>query len=331
MSLSQRISEVRSEVSQLLAVDPRKLTSEGRAKYVADLIDTRVKLAEEFTGEKRGEISKILEAIDVARKTYEDAAVSGWRDSPLGLAVTTGPASGAPGSAADAAVTGQVDNGVPGTWDALSKVLGIPCTPPSNTADRAKGWAETQAAVGMIANYYGKGGDPAAVKSAMEAIIAGKPIMFEGVEETKSLLREARDEIIKVTEREEAATAIINELRKQFTALQGKVTETAAAAAKASEIIADLTSVDCAGQGKVTESVPAPVVTPVAPRKSLAERLQERAKRTTTEGLPSGTPVASRPDASEAAKAEPVAGDAKALKEDKLLGSLSSYISKLNS
>lgn len=329
MSLSKRISEVRSEVSSLLAVDPRKLTVEAREKYVSALIDTRVKLAEEFTGEKRAEIAKILEAIDSARKTYEDAAVTGWRDSPLGVAVTTGPASGVSGAPADAAVTGQVDQGVPGTWDALSKVLGIPCTPPSDTADRAKGWAETQATLGMIANWYGRGGDPAAVKSAMEALVAGKTIMVEGVEETKSLLRAARDEIIHVTEREEAASAIITELRTQFTVLQGKVTESQAAAAKASEIIADLTSVDRANQGKVVESATAPVVPVAAPRKSLAERLAERANRIATEGLPSGTPVASRPDASEAAKIV-ANGDAKALKEDRLLGMLASTFPKLN-
>lgn len=328
MSLSKRISEVRSQVSNLLAVDPRKLTVESRAQYGADLIDTRVKIAEEFTGEKRvSEITKILEAIDKAKQQFEDLGVSGWRDDPAALAPTSGPASGAPGGNADAAVTGKVDQDVGAAFCALSQITGVPCTPPDAKADKMLGWKETQDAIAMVANWYGQGGGAQMpqVKSALEAILGGKMPTIESIETQQSLLREARDELISMTEREKAASAIIEEMRTHHKDLQGKMSEATAATAKASEIIADLTSVDHAGQGKPTnESVvptPAPVAKPAV--KSLAERLADRAKRSVVEGLPSGTPIESRPDA-EVTKTEPATGDRKELREDHLLSVLGS-------
>lgn len=313
MSLSKRISEARSEVSRLLAVDPRKLTAEAREKYLSDVIDTRLRIAEEFVGEKRiDDIVKILERLDAAKKAYEDAAVSGWRDEPTGL-VTTSKATASP---ADAAVTGQVDTGVPGAFDQLGQMLGIKITHPSTDADKEKGWADTKAAIALLASYYGKGGDMAKAKSALESILAGTMPTVESIETQKSLLREARNELILMTEREKAASGIIDEMRKQLTSLNGKVAEAQANEARVAAIVADLTSVERANQDKVQESTTTPATKP-AP-KSLAERLAERAKRTQTEGLPDGAPVASRPDAS-VTESQQAAGGLLNEREDKLL------------
>jgi hypothetical protein len=275
MSLSKRISEARAEASRLLAVDPKRLTIEGRVKLAGDLLDARAKLAKDFVGEDRvSDVEKILKALDEARKLAEGD---------------------------DAAPQGQVDTGIPGSaWDVVDKAIGALGAGRTAVESHVKSMAD------LIAANLGK---LPQLTAAVEAAAKGddKPKVDEAKhEELKGLLRESRDEIILLTEREEAASAIIEELTNRVSALQDVVEAGKLRESKAATVIAELTASGGkpkadeakddkkADDKKANESVDAK---PAA--KSLAERIAEQAKKAAggASELPEGKKTSSSSDA----------------------------------
>lgn len=255
MSLSKRIIEARAEASRLLAVDPKRLTVEGRAKLAGDLLDARAKLAKDFVGEDRvSDVEKLLKSLDEARKLAEGE---------------------------DAAPQGQVDTGVPGTWDVVDKALGALGAGRTAVESHVKSMAD------LIAANLGK---LPQLTAAVEAALKGedKPKVDEAKhEELKGLLRESRDEIILLTEREEAASAIIEELTTRVSALQDEVEAGKLRESKAATVIAELTAsggkpkADEAKDDKKADDKKANESTSAKPAaKSLAERIAEQAKKT---------------------------------------------------
>lgn len=298
MSLSKRIAEARAEASRLLAVDPKRLTAEGRAKLAGDLLDARAKIAKDFVGEDRiKDVEKLMAALDEARA----------------LAETTSDTTG--GFTAGAAPEGQVATGVPGTWDALDKALG------GMGAARAKVEGTVKSLADLIAANLGN----LPKLQALEAALKGEqPAVTEAKhEELKALLREGRDEIITLAEREEAASAIIDELTTQVSALQAEVEAGKLRESKSATVIAELTGT--AGKPKTDEAKDdkkpegeKPKVDEAAPAKpvakSLAERIAENAKKQANGAgaLPEGKKVVSKDDAGDVKTKDDLTEGAKA-------------------
>jgi len=294
MSLSKRISEAKAAVSRLLAVDPKRLTLEGRAQHAAALLDQRAAVAKEFVGEERiADVEKLLKDLAEARATCED------------MSDTAGGFQAAPG---------QVQTGIPGTWDGLEKAVA------ASGASRAAHEVTTKSMAEMIAANLGK---LPHIAAAVEAAIKGEPAKVTEAkhDELKGLLRESRDEIITLTEREEAASAIIEETTEQVVSLQAEVEAAKLRESKAAAVIAELTGT--AGKPKTDEAKDdkkpgtPPVVesAPVKPgAKTLAERIAEQAKKPAGGAsiLPeSGKPVSSAADAGDVKKKDDLHEDAK--------------------
>ncbi len=215
MSLSKRISEVRSEIEPLLAVDVKKLTAEAVRSHAGKILDLRVKIAEEFTGEKRvSEVTEILTALDAARTACEDIDNAGAVSAPVGDVVKTG----VPG----------------GAFDVLANALnGIAGEAKAKTHESMKSLAD------LIAANMGK---LPHIQTAVESVCKGTAVSAEDVDGLKKLLGEARDEIIKRTKREEAALALVAETSARMKDLHGKMAVAEAEKANATKIIAELTA-----------------------------------------------------------------------------------------
>lgn len=312
MNLAERLAVIRDQVSRLTAIDHKRLTSEQKKKLGEDLLNLRITTAEEFSGEKRMAVEMWLKALDNQMKMLEDSdTVGGYQDSALGAA------------------QGQTDAmpQIPGNpLGALGKgLMGL------GGGERDKAIATTQEVANLIAGNLGKLPE---IKTAIENLfkpaekkveetppVAGEP-KVEGTpvaaldnlanlsEEAKGLLIAAREELLSMTEREEAASAIIDEMTTQLAQAKAQVesllSESAtlkaaadAAANNAAEVIADLTSAKNAA--KVSEAKEAAKAAPVAPAKpkSLAERLSKPAlKSEGDEALPpKGKVVESTKDA----------------------------------
>ena len=295
MSLSKRISEAKAAVSRLLAVDPKRLTQEGRAQHAAALLDQRAAVAKDFVGEERiTDVEKLLKDLAEARTACEDME-GGYRDSIEG-----------------AAPEGQVKTGIPGTWDGLDKAVA------ASGASRVAHEAATKSMAELIAANLGK---LPHIAAAVEAAIKGEVAKVTEAkhDELKGLLRESRDEIITLTEREEAASAIIEETTDMVVSLQAEVEAAKLRESKAAAVIAELTGT--AGKPKTDEAAlaaVAPVVTEAAKAKpvakTLAERIAEQAKKPAggTSNLPeSGKTVSSAADAGDVKKKAELHEDAK--------------------
>lgn len=362
MSLSARIAETQTAASRLLATDPAKLPLTERKKLVAELLDLRVKVAEEFTGEKRvSEVAAVLEALDKAKKTCEGLSdnVGGFTASPVGDA---------------APVQGGDQTGVPGgAWDTISKSIES-----LGAGERAKALEGVNTAAKIIASHIGK---LPHVISALEAAVADKKEEVkesELPEEIQTLLTESSNEIISLSEREEAASAIVLEMRNRIKALQvqlkeaeAKVVDESTARANAEKAVAELTSVNHAGQVKeaieaqvakhpeldafrdvlekaesvagveakatallkgIQEKAAQRVAEAAAQKKAptLAERLEAAAKKRVDEALPSGK-TASREDANEALRQEPapITESKPATKQRSLLGGMAKALKNI--
>ena len=312
MNVAERINQVREQASRLLAADPKRLTVEQRKGLAAELLNLRVQVAEEFSGEKRMVADPVLKALDEGLKAVE----STMSDGVGGFASSAFPGN-APGGAAP---EGQTDGtGIPGgTFDILNRAV------KSAGAARESAVKGIQAMVDLIAKNLGKLPE---IQVAAEGVVAEKKECDdkkdkkddkkddkgkkdESVEIPESVLNaitEARDELIKLTERDEAASAIIRELTERLAKasadVERLVSENAtfkAEAEKTAKVIADLTSAKNAA--KVAESkVAAHVATAAdpAPRKPLHERLAKPQPRTEgAEALPpAGKVIESAKDA----------------------------------
>jgi hypothetical protein len=295
MNVAERIAQVREQASRLLAADPKRLTVEQRKGLAAELLNLRVQVAEEFAGEKRMVAEAVLKSLDEARAAVEST-----------MSDTTG------GFGGGAAPEGQTDGtGIPGgTFDILNRAV---ATAGAARESAVKG---IQAMADLIAKNLGKLPE---IQVAAEGVVAekktetpaaapeAKPAADTMSESVRNALTEARDELIKLTERDEAASAIIHELTERLAKatadVERLVSETAtlkAEAEKTAEVIANLTSAKNAA--KVAESkVAAPAATAAdpAPRKPLHERLVKPQPRTEgSEALPpKGKVVESAKDA----------------------------------
>ncbi len=276
MNLFERISAVTTEVQRLLATDSKRLTTEGARKFYGELIESRVKIAEEFTGEKRvAQITGLLASLDKAIKETE--GVAGFTASTVGAA----------------APEGQVATGVPGTWDALDKALA------SAGEGKAKALEHVSSVATLIAANLGK--LPQIVPAIESAIKGDAATPSKEQTETQALLADAKEELDKMVEQVDAATAIATELQTRLAALETKRAEESANAAK---IIADLTSKIAAQGGEKkpeTNEAKKPEGTPEK-QKTLAERIADQAKsQNANESAlpPNGTTTESKKDAGE--------------------------------
>lgn len=304
MTVSERLAQVREQASRLLALDAKRLTVEQRKSLAADLLNLKISVAEEFSGEKREVAISLLKSLSEALVAVESTG----SDGVGGFASSSFPGSASGGAAPE----GQTDGvGIPGnTWDLLNKAVG------SAGAARESAVKGVQAMADLIAKNLGKLPE---IQAASEAVVTEKKAdevvkpadattMSEGV---RKALGDARDELIKLTEREEAASAIISEmtdrLAKAMAEVESLVSENAklkADAESTAEVIADLTSAKNAV--KVVESAPPaakPVVVEDTKRRPLHERLVKPQPRSEgSEALPAkGVVIESTRDAGQGA------------------------------
>jgi hypothetical protein len=246
MSLSKRIAEARASVTTILAVDPKRLTVEARQGLAADLLDARARIAESFKGDERvPEVTAIMADLEKAKATCETT--------------TSGAVSGI--QAADVGDT--VQSGVPGTWDALDKLSAGAAGPDKEALNK-----QFRSVAEMIAANIGK---LPQIVAAVESVAKGTFVESAKHTELVALLKDAQDEITRMTEREEAASAIIDETTDRVVALQAKVEEAKVREDTAASVIADLTG--AAGKQtseKVTESA-----TTDSPVQTLAKQIAE--------------------------------------------------------
>ncbi len=278
MNVAERIAKVKEDAARLLAADPKQLTVEQRKALAADLLNLKIAVAEEFTGARAEVAAPVLTAIAEKLTAVEStlsAGVGGFASSAL------------PGSASGgAAPEGQTDGtGVPGnTWDMLNRAVAASGPGRAKAVESLKGLAD------MIAANLGKLPE---IKVAAESALAEKKSPDALPEPVVAALSEARDELIKLTERDEAASAIIAEMTArlakastELAAANSKVeslvsenAELKAAAEKSAETIATLSSAKNAG--KVAESA---VSAGPAPRKPLHERLAKPQPKSEDDG-----------------------------------------------
>lgn len=286
MNVAERIAQVKETASRLLAADPKRLTVEQRRVLAADLLNLRVAVCEEFTGPAKAEvvapiIAQLADALKAVEST-DSSTVSGFTAAPVG----------------------QTDGaGIPGNcWDMLNRAVAGSGANREKAVEGVKGIADLIAAnIGKLPKIQ------AAVESAVADATAGTAAKDGEValpESVRTALSSARDELIKLTERDEASSAIVAEMTSRLaSAIQEKeslVSENAelkAAAVKSAEMIAALTSAKNAG--KVAESASA------APaRKPLHERLAPAQPKTEgDDALPKpGSVVESHVDAGHASQ-----------------------------